>query len=74
MGREGGKSSVRRGRAGSPRFLSGTGRDGSWNGSGTGRELGRVHSREIGPEHSREIGRYIVGKSVGRIVQNRSAT
>ena len=36
------------GRDGSPRYLGGTR---SWNGSGTGQEIGRVNSREIGREH-----------------------
>ena len=60
------------GRDGSQRFLG----TGSWNGSGRGREIGRVHSREIGRKHSREINREhgresvgnIVGKTVGNIV------
>ena len=42
------------GRDESPRFLGGTG---SWNRSGTGREIGREHGREIDPEHSWENGR-----------------
>ena len=47
-------------RDGSPRYLGGTGQDGtgSWNGSGTVRETGREHSRES----------YIVGKTVGNKV------
>ena len=51
------------GRDGSTRFLL-AGRDGtgSWNGSGAGREIGRVHCREIGREHSR-VGTW---SSIGR--------
>ena len=55
------------GRDGSPQFLGGKG---SWNGSGTVREIGRLHSREISREHNREIGREHCRESVRKQVGN----
>ena len=70
MGREGGKPFGSRDGMGVHDFLAGRDGTGSWNESGTGRELGRVHSREINREHRREIGREHRRESVGNIAGN----
>ena len=56
------------GKAGS-HLVDGTG---SWNGSGTGREIGREHSGEIGRARSRESVGNIVGKTVGNAAVGKS--